>query len=256
MIMENEPYQGYWEFSENNIINKVNDQIAKLTRTVPFSFLDAGCGNGRLTLEFAPSFDVITAIEPDSERLHQAQNLIAKSNLAGKITFNQQLIQEINEDQRKFDVILLSHVLQHVPIDSLAGIFKKLRKLLKDNGLIIITTCHSHIEQDFYTYSYLKDDQFYETKSDENTFNTYTTNTQKVLPAHFFTKKSLESLLSTQNLGIVEFYVYHILDKNIPGIDDSKVNRDDYVNSISALQARKGRDMLVIIKKQVNDHAE
>ncbi|KJR49068.1 hypothetical protein UF75_0583 [Desulfosporosinus sp. I2] len=66
----------------------------------------------------------------------------------------------------------------------------------------------------------------------------------------------MKFILQQPLLDIVEFYVYHILDKEIIGLDESKVYRDDYVNSISALQTRKGRDMLAIVKKQVNEHDE
>ena len=93
--------------------------------------LDVGCGGGKFLRRMKHSGWDVTGTEPDKNaaaRLSERDGFPVYSSL-------DELIKQI---EQPFDVIVLSHVLEHVtdPIQ----MFAQLRSLLSDKGRIIITT--------------------------------------------------------------------------------------------------------------------
>lgn len=90
------------------------------------SILDYGCGTGEFLREMQENNWQVDGVEPSD-----IANAKAQENTKGKICKN---LSEL--DKRKFDVITLWHVLEH--LHDLNGSIKNLHDLLNDSGTIFI----------------------------------------------------------------------------------------------------------------------
>ncbi|HBY19881.1 MAG TPA: hypothetical protein DEG71_02555, partial [Clostridiales bacterium] len=152
LIDKVEPFKGYWEKSEKKVIDEMRNEILKYMKRFNIEecfLLDAGCGIGRLVGEFQEYFYRIVAIEPDKKRFAETVKNISNTSYSSKVELRNILIQELDNEE-KYDVILCSHILQHIQTEELAKVLQKLKAILKPNGLLLITTCHSIEEEDLY----------------------------------------------------------------------------------------------------------
>lgn len=114
-----------------NILLKVFDTpiwtqpIAKLKPTLETSILDIGCGDGKLLLELQKAgFKNLTGIDPflKTENIIQKHLKLLKSN-----TYDL---------DGKYDIIMLNHVLEHIPNQHKT--LKEISNLLSPNGVLLI----------------------------------------------------------------------------------------------------------------------
>lgn len=245
LIRKVEPYPGYWKKSEEYILDimekYIQDYITDYQGDV--WLLDAGCGTGRLLFKFEKYFDFIVGIDPDPSRLSKARKMTKDKGLVSKIFLKQKAIENF-EWKHAFDVILCSHVLQHVNTNSVPVILSKLRQLLKIGGLIFLMTCHSGKGYDTYVKAYLKEHELIEESINKDEFNSLIFNDKDILPIHFFSKKTLFELLSESRFKVLDYKVFHIV-KKIPFIDRITF-RDKVVNLLPPLRSRLGRDIFIV----------
>ncbi|MFX0199306.1 MAG: class I SAM-dependent methyltransferase [Candidatus Hodarchaeota archaeon] len=247
-IATKQPFEGYWDKSEKLVL----ERMKKLIRTYTVNksntyFLDAGCGTGRLLPKFESNFDKILAVDPDEDLLQVAKDTAEKFGLLKKVIFQNIPIEKIDLEKESVDVILCSHVLQHVHTEAVGNILAKFEHLLKNYGLVFITTCHSRKDHDFYTKMYHKNHRVIEENIDETEFNSLIHNEKNILPIHFFSRKRIFSVLNSFHFEILDFKSFHILNK-IPFVDHI-VLRDKLINSISLLQRKLGRDMFIACRR-------
>ena len=109
--------------------NKLEELILKKGK-----ILDFGCGRGILSnfLALTSNQRQILGIDICQNKINQAK--IASQNI-DNVIFTNQRIKEIEE---KFDTIVMSDVLHHLPIEEQKEIIIKLRKKLTENGVLII----------------------------------------------------------------------------------------------------------------------
>jgi ubiquinone/menaquinone biosynthesis C-methylase UbiE len=69
--------------------------------------LEIGCGDGRLTREFAPLASSVVAIEPDAVSIAVARRMAASERLS-KVSFHVGSAPELRLDGEPFDVALFS----------------------------------------------------------------------------------------------------------------------------------------------------
>lgn len=129
----------YYSHEKNNknltqlIYNKVRNyavlQKVKLISELkePCKLLDYGCGTGEFLQAAQLKGWTIKGIEPTEKARNQANQI-----LDGKVFANIELL----EDKKKFDIITLFHVLEH--IHTLRKTTKKIIKHLKSDGYILI----------------------------------------------------------------------------------------------------------------------
>lgn len=247
LIADVEPYRNYWAKSESRVLDLMKIKIHENLRSDKRYLLDAGCGEGRLCLEFAPLFSVTYAIDPDPERLRSAK-LNVEAQLAKRdIRFECTDIQAVGFPV-KFDAILCSHVLQHVPTPQVPAIIEKFAWLLNSGGLLFITASHSVARQDVFCKSYLQDGQFVEERINAKEFNALTQNNEDVLPVHCFTGDSLRKYLNNAGFNVLDWRSFH-LDRWFPLID-RLIDREALINSTGFLRERFGRDILFIAQKR------
>jgi 2-polyprenyl-3-methyl-5-hydroxy-6-metoxy-1,4-benzoquinol methylase len=246
--LEKQPFEGYWAKSEQFVVERMKNFIRAYTKNkINACFLDAGCGTGRLLPEFESYFNKILAIDPDERLLEIAKDTVKKSGLSRKVIFQHTSIEKLEWKERSIDVILCSHILQHVHTDSLTNILTKFEQLLENNGFVFITTCYSRKNYDYYVKMYLKNSKVVEEVIDKDEFNLLIDNENNILPIHFFSKKSMFKMFHNFRFEIVDFKSFHILNR-IPFVDHI-VFRDKLVNSFSPLQSRLGRDMFIACRR-------
>lgn len=92
------------------------------------SILDFGCGSGRDSLRFLRDGFKVTAIDGSAELCAYAERLTG-------LKVRHELFQEL-EDVDAYDGIWACSSILHVPKTELADVFKRMRRALKDRGVI------------------------------------------------------------------------------------------------------------------------
>jgi SAM-dependent methyltransferase len=250
LIKKEEPCEGCWEKSEKEILTIIKQTMREqLKKTGGLWLFDAGCGTGRLLHEFEAYFDKILAVDPDVKQIDKAANLAKQQEFAGKTVFEAVPIEEFNWPRDSIDVILCSHVIQHVRTENVPRILNKFGDLIKKDGLLFIMTTHSSRKTDFFVKDYLNEGEFIEENIDEEEFNSLVKNDLNVLPLHFFSLNSITKELRDSGFALQDFYSYHILSQSI--VLDKVIERDQIANRSKWLKSKTGRDMLIIGKKIV-----
>lgn len=169
--------------------------------------IDAGCGMGRLSIRFASMVGQVVAVEPDNRRLQEAVKAVIDNELAGKIDFRNETIQDMTVENA--NVALLSHVIQHVPLESIGPILTKLNRCLVNDGLLLLSTNSTGDESDKYTKLYWDGQNNIEKEIDEAEFTQLQNNSDGILPIHWFSNRSLTDLLSEHGFDVQDIQLYH-----------------------------------------------
>ncbi len=115
--------------------------------------LDVGCGAGKvISLAGKDGFEVL-GVEIEEKVAGLAQKNLQKERVKGKIITGDILKTKLKKEQ--FDVVVCSEVIEHV--DSPEKIIQEIHRLLKKDGILILTTPHN---QRYWTVS----DEFAEHK--------------------------------------------------------------------------------------------
>jgi len=106
-----------------NILNKYINKNENI--------LDVGCGVGR-NLKLLRSLNY--------KKIYGTDISVDMINISKKEGLNVFLPEDIRSNQKQFDVLIFSHVLEHVNEDCIQKFLEEYFRLLKDNGKIIILT--------------------------------------------------------------------------------------------------------------------
>lgn len=103
--------------------------------------LDIGCGSGRDASALANRGLNVIGVDPSEKLLQLARTNFATPSIEW-IKDSLPLLEKVNKLDIKFDLILLSAVWMHIPVADHDLSFRNLAKLLKKNGVLIITLRH------------------------------------------------------------------------------------------------------------------
>ncbi|MEI6886865.1 MAG: class I SAM-dependent methyltransferase [bacterium] len=146
----------WWFVSRAKIIRNLLKKTFK--KRTNLKILDVGCGTGG-NFKLLSEFGDITGVEPDRFAFEQA-----KSKKLSKTLINGDFILCKELENKKFDLIVLTDVLEHIEKDELA--LSKIRNMLLPNGSLLITvpanmnlwskhdTTHHHFRR--YSFNELK----------------------------------------------------------------------------------------------------
>lgn len=240
-------YDGrYWAESEDAVIDEAIAQISRISVPVDMrKMLDAGCGIGRLFSRFSSSVERITGIEPDRERFAEAKAEADRINARNSYDGNDKKIIAVHGDihtipeNEKFDVILSSHVLQHIPQKLCEELMRDMTERLSDGGLLMITTTLTDGEADrFYRESW-KDGERFSEEIGADDFETVF-DSSGALPVRIFSARTIERLAAENGLEIISRGAYHYADHHSVEEDKAANARGD---------ARGARDSFWILRK-------
>jgi len=201
LIKSKEPYKGYWKKSEEYVLSFA-ERIFKSNKYQ--RLLDLGAGVGRLAIKFSKYFDYITIIEPDEERLQKAKENIKRENA----NFIKTPFLSSKLPKNYFDVVVCSHVIQHVKTKDVPSTINKIHSILKMNGILVLLTNYTRKDYDFFTKLFLDKSIVKELQISENKFNSLVINKKLILPVHFFSIKTLYKDLD--KFSIIKSKSFHL----------------------------------------------
>ncbi len=240
-IKDNEPYPGYWKKSEDFVFSYFEKIIKKNNYS---RLLDLGCGGGRLIKRFSNYFNEVVALEPDKRRIEEAKKLVQKNNL-DNVNFINKSFLNVNFSPEEFDIIICSHIIQHVNTNDLSDFFKKINFILKKKGILMITTNHSKNKQQFFMKNMIQNGGVVEKEISSKEFNELIINYKKVLPIHYFSIGNLKKHLKGFNL--IDVKVFHSL---FPLSVIDKLTFRDKITNLPYIKRFFGRDIMIIASKK------
>ncbi|MGE5473866.1 MAG: class I SAM-dependent methyltransferase [Ignavibacteriales bacterium] len=217
-INEYEIEEGYWKRSEDYIIRLMKKYIKDYIPSSNRVLMDAGCGIGRLIPVFEKMFSKIYAVEPDNKRFLDTKKTLDLFQLNSKVECINTPIREVTTNQ-KFDIIICSHVIQHIPISEVETTIKKFNKLIAEDGILFILTSYSPYKEDYCTKQYISNSNFISENINEEEFERILNKETGVLPVRFYTKTSILRILYEFDFEIIDFKKYHKI-KNCKGFRD------------------------------------
>jgi SAM-dependent methyltransferase len=203
---------------ENNFYNKKNINehpqkpyfdCLKSILTPETSFFEIGCGRGRIFNFVKNHVKEYIGIEPDIERFKVCEKLLKNNTTFQCFQFINSFSNEYikNYPTKKFDVVCISHVIQHVSTYNAVNILNDAFNLLNDDGkLILSTTC---APREIFTYD---KKNISDIPSNFNNY-CYHNQTNRGLPVHMFTKESLFVYLQKFEIKYYEQYQFIRRDK-------------------------------------------
>ena len=138
--------QGIPDFIEEYRVARVKDYIAE--DIVAFSkekseshILDAGCGHGWFVFRLFDKWKFsghITGVDISSHNISIFKKEIAKRKMENQISAKIANVESLPFDDKSFDIIYATESIEH--FNSLDTFFAESARLLKDDGVLIITT--------------------------------------------------------------------------------------------------------------------
>lgn len=252
-IQTHEPWPGYWNLSEKWILQRAQYHLqANFNGSADLRLLDAGCGTGRLLIDFKDFFSQIYAVDPDEKQLCKARTVIASYKMESKVTLLKGSIENLDLPNHSMDVVLCSHVLQHVPTTAVDSILRTLASVLKSKGLLFLTVAHSCASSDTYSCARLAGSEIREDSITGEEFDEYVSLKSKyILPTHHFTLDTIAEKLCRDRLDIIESRVFHTLF-SLPLVNgiNKYINWDAVINGLPFLKQRYGRDLFLVARKK------
>ncbi|ACV64545.1 Methyltransferase type 11 [Desulfofarcimen acetoxidans DSM 771] len=217
LINKTELIAGSWEQDELSILAWIKEKLSHLDPDKAV-LLDGGCGDGRLLPHFHSFFKKIYAIDPDSNRLSKAAETSRKLGIEEKVVFINAALEEC-EFELQFDVIISSHIIQHVQRHLVDKILSGCFKHLKPGGYLFLMTSYSTKSADYYVKDYFAENNFVEEEISPELFDSMVSNSEGILPVHFFSRQSLVELFQNNFLVITYMQIFHNTKNNPNGRD-------------------------------------
>ena len=228
-------YDGeYWGKSEDLVLARAETYL--LTRfgreaLSEMTLLDLGCGMGRLIPRFAPLFGHVVGLEPDAERCAAAEKLVAEEHISNAEVHNCDCGAWLLENpDSRFDVVLCSHIFQHISHDTLGGILLDLQRCTHAQTAFVFTTTYVYGEENEYST------EFFEAGKRQTVIRTYdefvdAIGHEGVLPVCRFAKPWLTHYLrgfgyETQDFARYHFYSEHDAERDAADNEDAAMQKN------------------------------
>lgn len=245
----------YWKESEDHTLSIAVDEIRKMPRV--YRMLDLGCGMGRLFPVFAPLADSLLGLEPDQSRYEAAK--------ASAAMLPEQDIEVLRadssvlKDEDQFEVILSSHVIQHIPPALCVSMVSDICQHTRAGGLVILTTTHTDREQDVFTIETMVEERRKTEEVDRERFLS-SFEEDGVLPVRLFAERTVPELFRQYGFELVCRRRFHYDGAESVTYDD-RANEEVYGTDCRSdqpmpkpvLYTARARDVFYVFRKEIHD---
>lgn len=245
-IEQHEPYPGYWESSERRALGQLGTRLAAgLDARGDVRALDAGCGEGRLLPWIAGFSAEITAVDPDVERLAVAQTVAVPEN--AEVTFRPSPITGLSGGP--FDVVICSHVIQHVPTADLVPILENLYAVSAPGGWLALSFSRAPVGRGGFSLDRIEQGGVRPERVGRHAFDRALgcEHEPATLPVRHVDPQELAIEASNAGWQPVWDWTYHVLEDL--GVVDEYVDRDELVNGSPPLRRDLGRDIVTLWRR-------
>ncbi len=101
--------------------------------------LDAGCGEGMLSVMLAKHGCIVTGSDISEPNIAACKEYAKEEGLEGQINFFVGDLENLPVDDKSFDYVVSSHVLEHIP-DFVQGV-REINRIARKGAVIAIPTC-------------------------------------------------------------------------------------------------------------------
>ncbi|HEX6415943.1 MAG TPA: class I SAM-dependent methyltransferase [Candidatus Saccharimonadales bacterium] len=238
-ITSHEPYPGYWAESETFALKNLEQHLAAQNVHPDRSrrILDVGSGEGRLLPWLGRFAGHIVAQDIDPRRLEKAQKTYPDAAFASGSVYD---LPDV-----PFDMVVCSHVIQHVPTREFTLLLSRLRMLTKPGGILVLAFSRAPVGHEGYFIATLGESH----SIDRVHFNSaLKTGVAGELPFRLFDPEKLKK--TAKRLGWLSEWewTFHILkDEGYSGMTVEE--RDGTVNADPASSRSAGRDMMMVWRR-------
>ncbi|MGA6166471.1 class I SAM-dependent methyltransferase [Amycolatopsis magusensis] len=245
-IERHEPYSGYWVASERLALERLTERLGTGPRE-RVRALDAGCGFGRLLPWLSRQAATITAADPDPSRLAAAREQRDALEPGTEITFTDADSSSIGGGP--YDLLLSSHVIQHVPTGVVGTILRDLAGLAAPGGALVLCYSRSPFGRGAYTLDVLENGEVHSEPIDRARFDEVVSGPgiPDTLPVRLLDPAELHEEAAEAGWTLDWEWTYHVLD-DLAGLD-AHGDRDELVNGSPLLVREAGRDMVSLFRR-------
>lgn len=183
--------EGYVKYVKNNYYKSTTEK---------FDILDLGCGRGWLTFLLS-KYGNIVGIEPVKPVLNYAKKMFPNIKFICGTT--KKLIHN-KKEFNKYDLIVSSEVIEHIPDEEKGKFIEDISKLLNDKGFLIITTPRKDAQEEWNTY--MKPDQPIEDWISEEELETLIV--QKSFVKHKMERFSILPIVGAPEIEIYQLWLF------------------------------------------------
>ena len=138
----------YWARGEARLLEAARAYISRKfghEEQKKLRMLDLGCGMGRLIPDFAALYGSVLGLEPDAERSGQARDFLEHLGVKNAEVFHGSLEEYLWEQKEApvFDVVLCSHVFQHISHETVFSILRDLGRCTGEKTVFLFTTTYT-----------------------------------------------------------------------------------------------------------------
>lgn len=163
------------------------------------SWLEIGCGLGRMIELLDSGRNAIIGLEPDKERFADCTKRYSANDNIKILNITSDEFRQ-GQPEARFELILNSMVLQHVSTDTCDGILRDIRELLATDGVALISTTQNCRE--LFTF---QSSPKHQTRKEFDRYAAQTGNQQFGIPVRKFSKASFLSNLDRNGLAVIHW---------------------------------------------------
>lgn len=127
----------YFSNSDDEIVKEHEDRYSSISKLVTDKVvLDAACGSGYGSFEISKYAKNVIGIDISSDSIEYAKN----NYLARNLSFNVSSVTEMPFSNNEFDVVVSFETIEHISEDQQILFLKQIKRVLKEDGILIIST--------------------------------------------------------------------------------------------------------------------